>query len=275
MEDMPNTGVGSSSGPVMGRARIAVLAAVLSVLFTAVVVLPDVPSSAAAGTAPVKPAAVESTAVESLATGARVSAAAAPAFASRVPARTQQVIRTVRSHRWCGRRWCTVTQAWRKANGRWRMVRSFRSTIGPNGFGKTREGDRRAPSGVYRIKVTFSTGSHAPGPMPWRRRKPTSVVTDAHNRLYNTWIEQAGRTSGDRRSMRYGFVVDYNHVRLRPGAGPKPVIGRGCCIFYHTSMPGRRWVPTEGCTQVGNWRKMRWIVRWLRPGASPRVVQAL
>jgi L,D-peptidoglycan transpeptidase YkuD (ErfK/YbiS/YcfS/YnhG family) len=181
----------------------------------------------------------------------------------------------VRSHRWCGRRWCTVTQAWRKTNGRWQMVRSFRSTIGPNGFGKTREGDRRAPSGVYRIKVTFSTGSRAPGPMPWRRRKPTSIVTDAHNRLYNTWIEQAGRTSGDRRSMRYGFVVDYNHVRLRPGVGPKPVIGKGCCIFYHTSMPGRRWVPTEGCTQVGNWRKMRWIVRWLRPDAHPRVVQDL
>jgi L,D-peptidoglycan transpeptidase YkuD (ErfK/YbiS/YcfS/YnhG family) len=197
-----------------------------------------------------------------------------PAFASRVPDRTSQVVRTVSSRRWCARRWCSVTQAWRRdADGRWDMVRRFRSTIGPNGFGKRREGDARSPSGVYRIKVTFSTGRSAPGPMPWRRRLPTSTVTNYHNRYYNTWIEERGRTDGDRPSMRYGFIVGYNHPRLHVGVGPKPVIGRGSGIFYHTSRPGQRWIPTEGCTQVGNPRAMRWIVRWLRPAASPRVVQ--
>jgi L,D-peptidoglycan transpeptidase YkuD (ErfK/YbiS/YcfS/YnhG family) len=199
-----------------------------------------------------------------------------PAFATRVPARTRQVVRTVRSRHWCKRRFCTVTQAWSKGDdGRWRKVRSMRSTIGPHGFGKTREGDGRSPSGVYRIKVTFSTRKHAPGPMRWRRRLPTSNVTNAHGPLYNTWIEEGWRTDGDRPSMRYGFVVDYNNVRLRRGAGPKPVIGKGSGIFYHTSRPGQRWVSTLGCTQVGNPRAMRWIVRWLRPSAHPRVVQAL
>jgi len=204
------------------------------------------------------------------------AALAQPAFASRVPDRTRQVVRTVRSRRWCAKRWCSKTQAWRKGDaGRWVKVREFRSTIGPNGFGKKREGDNRSPSGVYRIKVTFSTRAQAPGPMPWRRRKPTSTVTNYHNRLYNTWIEERGRTDGDRPSMRYGFIVNYNHPRLRVGVGPKPVIGKGSGIFYHTSRPGKRWVPTEGCTQVGNPRAMRWIVRWLRPSARPRVVQAL
>jgi L,D-peptidoglycan transpeptidase YkuD (ErfK/YbiS/YcfS/YnhG family) len=263
MDAMPKTGFGSFSGPRVSRVRMHLPGALLSALLASVLVLPGLPSGAAA------PDAVRATA-----SGARV-AAGAPAFASRVNPRTRQVIRTVRSHRWCAQRWCTVTQAWRKRNGRWEKIRSFRSTIGPNGFGKTREGDRRAPSGVYRIKVTFSTGRHAPGAMPWRRRRPTSVVSDSHNRFYNTWIEQRGRTSGDRPSMRWGFIVNYNHVRLRPGVGPKPVIGKGCCIFYHTSMPGERWVPTEGCTQVGNPLKMRWIVRWLHPDAHPVVVQAL
>jgi L,D-peptidoglycan transpeptidase YkuD (ErfK/YbiS/YcfS/YnhG family) len=225
---------------------------------------PPQPGLAAAATAP---AAID------------VSTAAAvgqPAFASRVPARTRQVVRTVRTRRWCAKRWCTKTQAWSKTDaGRWVKVREFRSTIGPNGFGKKREGDGRSPSGVYRIKVTFSTRAQAPGPMPWRRRLPTSNVTNYHNRLYNTWIEERGRTDGDRPSMRYGFIVNYNHPRLRVGVGPKPVIGRGSGIFYHTSRPGKRWVPTEGCTQVGNPKKMRWIVRWLRPSARPRVVQAL
>lgn len=203
------------------------------------------------------------------------SAAAGPAFASLVPAKTRQVVRTVRSRHWCAKRWCTVTQAWAKrAGGRWQMVRHFRSTIGPRGFGKSHEGDMRSPSGVYRIKITFSTGRRAPGAMRWRRRLPTSTVTNAHNRFYNTWIEERGRTDGNRPSMRYGFVVNYNRVRLHPGVGPKPVMGRGSGIFYHTSRPGQRWVATEGCTQVGNPKAMRWIVHWLRPHAKPRVVQA-
>lgn len=196
-------------------------------------------------------------------------------FADAVPADTTQVVRTVSSRRWCRQVYCTVTQAWQKDGSGWHLVRQFRSTIGRNGWGKQREGDGRSPVGVYRIKVTFSTGSKAPGPMPWRRRRPTSVVTDAAGPNYNTWLEIPGVTSGDRPSMRWGWVVDYNNVRLTPGQGPKPVPGKGSGIFYHTSRPGHRWAPTAGCTQVGNPRAMRWLVRWLRPGADPRVVQRL
>ena len=73
--------------------------------------------------------------------------------------------------------------------------------------------------------------------------------------------------------MRWGFVVDYNNVRLEPGVGPAPEPGRGSGIFYHTSRPGHRWEPSEGCTRVGDPRDMRWLLTWLRPAAHPRVVQ--
>jgi L,D-peptidoglycan transpeptidase YkuD (ErfK/YbiS/YcfS/YnhG family) len=75
--------------------------------------------------------------------------------------------------------------------------------------------------------------------------------------------------------MRFGWVVDYNNVRLRPGVGAAPVQHKGSGIFYHTSRPGHRWAPTLGCTQVGDPKAMAWLVRWLRPGAKPRVVQRL
>jgi L,D-peptidoglycan transpeptidase YkuD (ErfK/YbiS/YcfS/YnhG family) len=201
------------------------------------------------------------------------SSAAGPGWARLVPSTTTQVVRTVSSRFWCAQRWCTVTQAWRKVDGDWRLVKRFRSSIGSDGWGKRHEGDMRSPNGVFRIKVTFSTGRRAPGQMRWRPRKPTSTVSAQHGRLYNTWIEERGRTDGDRPSMRYGFVVDYNRVRLRPYVGPKPVAGKGSGIFYHTSRPGRMWAPTEGCTQVGNVAGMRWLVQWLRPGAHPRIVQ--
>jgi L,D-peptidoglycan transpeptidase YkuD (ErfK/YbiS/YcfS/YnhG family) len=199
----------------------------------------------------------------------------APGFAGAVPASTTQVVRTISSTRWCRKAYCTLTHAWQKDAAGWRLVRQFRSTIGVKGWGKRREGDDRSPVGVFRIKVTFSTGSRAPGPMPWRRRKPTSVVSPAHGPSYNTWVEVPGVRSGDRPSMRWGWVVDYNHVRLAPGRGPRPVPGKGSGIFYHTSKPGHRWAPTAGCTQIGSPAAMRWLVRWLRPGADPRVVQRL
>ncbi len=137
---------------------------------------------------------------------ARAATYQAPAFAAKVPAGTTQVIRTVRTNRWCAKVYCTVTQAWVKSGGQWKIVTRwdgraavYRSSIGPNGFaaiGKRREGDGRTPSGVYTIKVTFSTTTTNPGAMPWKRRKPTSVVTNYNNHLYNTWIEERGRTDG-------------------------------------------------------------------------------
>ena len=197
-----------------------------------------------------------------------------PPWADLVPANTTQVVRTVSSRAFCRRVWCTVTQAWqRDREGRWHQVRQFRSTIGRNGWGKQREGDNRSPGGVFRIKTTFTTTASNPGQMPWKRRRPTSVVSSTAGPNYNTWLEVRGVTSGDRPSMRSGWVVDYNHVRLRPGVGPRPVPGKGSGIFFHTSKPGSPWAPTAGCTQVGNPKQMRWLLLWLRPGAKPRVVQ--
>lgn len=197
-----------------------------------------------------------------------------PSWATLLPSGTAQVVRTVSSREYCRQVWCTVTQAWsRDADGTWTMVREFRSTIGSRGWGKQREGDDRSPVGVYRIKTTFTTTATNPGEMPWRRRRATSIVSSTPGANYNTWLEVRGVTSGDRPSMRSGWVVDYNRVRLHPGVGPRPVPGKGSGIFYHTSKPGERWAPTEGCTEVGNPRQMRWLLTWLRPEDRPRVVQ--
>jgi L,D-peptidoglycan transpeptidase YkuD (ErfK/YbiS/YcfS/YnhG family) len=198
-----------------------------------------------------------------------------PFFVRLLPDRTRQVVRTIGINRWCDRRWCTVTQLWQQdSGGQWTKVRAFRSTIGPSGFGKRREGDHRSPSGLYRIRVTFSTGAGPPGKMPWKQRLPTSNVTSQAGRLYNTWIEEPWRTDGARALMRWGFIVNYNHPRLAPGVGPKPVAGKGSGIFYHTSLNRQtRWSPTDGCTQLGRRKQMRWVLRWLDPQDRPRVIQ--
>ncbi|MFT4263228.1 MAG: L,D-transpeptidase family protein [Nocardioides sp.] len=236
--------------------RRLMLLPVLVLLLAGLATVPGVPSAQAAASA-------------------RTPAADVATFASLVPARTSQVVRTISSTRWCRKIYCTVTQAWQKdTTGTWQLVREFRSVIAPKGWGKKREGDMHSPVGVFDISITFTTSKRV-GSMPWKRRKATSAVpTSGAN--YNSWVEIPGRTSGDRPSMRYGFVVDYNNFRVHPGRGAKPVAGKGSGIFYHTSpSAGRAWKPTEGCTQLGVPSQMRWILRWLKPSASPRVVQQL
>jgi L,D-peptidoglycan transpeptidase YkuD (ErfK/YbiS/YcfS/YnhG family) len=202
-----------------------------------------------------------------------------PSWAVDLPPTTAQVVRTVRTDLWCPEVWCTRTEAWERVDGLWQLALGpddlpavFRSAIGPRGFGKQREGDGRTPSGVYGIVVTTSTGDTAPGRMPWRRRLPTSVVSEAAGPDYNTWLEIPAVTTGDRPAMRYGFLVDYNHPRLAPGLGPAPVPGAGSGIFFHTSAPGHEFDPSQGCVRVGNPEQMRWIDAWLDPTADPRVV---
>jgi L,D-peptidoglycan transpeptidase YkuD (ErfK/YbiS/YcfS/YnhG family) len=208
-------------------------------------------------------------------------AAPAPAWAAGLPADTTQVIRTVRSDVWCAEIYCTQTEAWEKVRGTWRLAAGpgrngtarFRSTIGPHGFaapGGRREGDGKSPSGMYRIYLTFSTTEVAPGPMPWHERDAGSVISSDHDSTYNTWMENG--IGGDRPSMQYGFWLDYNHPRLTPGASPAPDPTLGSGIFYHTSWPSTRWLPTYGCTNVSLPDQMKWLLTWLRPGADPRVL---
>jgi L,D-peptidoglycan transpeptidase YkuD (ErfK/YbiS/YcfS/YnhG family) len=204
-----------------------------------------------------------------------------PAWARTLPAETTQVIRTTSSRMWCGQVYCTKTEAWEKVDGRWRLAKGpgrdgkavFRSTIGPRGFapqGKRREDDGRTPSGIYGIATTFSATSKNPGAMPWKQRRAGSYVSSSHGKDYNTWLESG--SGGTRPSMQYGFWVAYNNPRLVPGQGPKPVPGLGSGIFYHTSWPHGRWIPTIGCTQIGEPTQMKWVLTWLRPQADPLVL---
>ena len=209
----------------------------------------------------------------------------APDWARGLPAETTQALRTVRTNKWCGQIWCTRTEAWEKVDGAWRIATRgsgkdakeavFRSQVGQNGFASAasrRQGDMRTPSGVYGIVTTFSTTKDRPTEMPWRRRLPTSVVSDAYGKTYNTWVELKGNRSGDRRMMSWGLWIDWNNPRLTVGQGAKPVQGRGSGIFMHTSNAGAPFVPTAGCVQLGDPADMAWIVRWLKPDANPRIV---
>lgn len=140
-----------------------------------------------------------------------------------------------------------------------------------------REGDGRAPAGVFPIGTAFG---YAPvtDPMASQLTLPYLPVTegvecidDVQSRGYNTIVNRRSVAVPDWGSSekmrevgeeyRWGVVVNYN---------TPAVAGRGSCIFLHIAHPSGRG--TAGCTAMSADALIE-AMRWLAPDRAPVVVQ--
>lgn len=136
-----------------------------------------------------------------------------------------------------------------------------------------REGDQRAPAGVFRLTGAFGFASpaHAGTRMPYLQlRAGIEAVDDPRSKYYNQVVDVAKVTrdwgSAERmrkvREYRWGLFVGHNVAPAHPGAGS--------CIFLHL------WdgpdVGTAGCTGVEE-APLVAVLKWLRPDAQPLLVQ--
>jgi D-alanyl-D-alanine dipeptidase len=168
----------------------------------------------------------------------------------------------------------------------WRQVgRSVAVKLGRHGLGwgrglhgyrlddgpVKREGDGRAPAGVFALPFLFGEGADR-FRYPYRRMSDRSrCVDDRRSRHYNRIVEE-GKVSKDWRSAermkfasglyRYGIFVAHN---------PRNLPGAGSCIFLHIKKPSGK--PTVGCTAMSQ-RELLTIMRWLDPRKHPLLVQA-
>lgn len=137
-----------------------------------------------------------------------------------------------------------------------------------------REGDGRAPAGVFALGTAFGYASSISTALPYRAMSGTDYCIDVPaSPFYNRIVDAreagenaiAGSTepmrrdlhaSGDQR-YRLGFVIEHN-----PNAQP----GAGSCIFAHLwKAPGE---PTAGCTAMAD-GVMEQVVAWLDPRRKP------
>lgn len=145
---------------------------------------------------------------------------------------------------------------------------------GPQDNGpEKREGDGRAPAGVFAIGTVFGYADAATA-MPYQAMTASDYCIDVNaSPLYNRIVD-AGVVGADavkdstepmRRDLhaggdqRYklGFVIDHN---------PQNVPGSGSCIFAHLwKAPGE---PTAGCTAMAE-PAMQQLLAWLRPERHP------
>lgn len=191
-----------------------------------------------------------------------------------------------------------TTDGWDASDGRlrryerdgggWREVGAASSvTVGRNGSAwglglhpsqtdgpQKREGDGRAPAGVFALGTAFGYSASAATPMPYQAMGADDYCIDVNaSPLYNRIVDagEVGQAAvaestepmrrdlhadGDQR-YRLGLVIQHNPQR-RPGAGS--------CIFAHLwKAPGE---PTAGCTAMAD-PAMEALLAWLRPQQHP------
>ena len=170
-------------------------------------------------------------------------------------------------------------QGWQRVGG------PVRASLGAGGVNKTREGDRRSPSGVYGLPAAFGYGERPPSGvrMPYiALRSETECVDDPASPHYNRIIHPSELPHGKawkssemmRRDLyagddlyKLGVLVAYNtHDPASVATGPPA----GSCIFLHIWRGPDR--PTVGCTAFAE-EEMVSLLRWLDPTASPVLVQ--
>ncbi|HEY0174569.1 MAG TPA: L,D-transpeptidase family protein [Pyrinomonadaceae bacterium] len=145
----------------------------------------------------------------------------------------------------------------------------------PAGVPLKKEGDGRAPAGVFQLGPAF--GFAPTSEVSWLRMSytpltpSTECVDDPASARYNLIVDRDTAGAADWRSSermrevegyRWGLVVAYN------AAPPTP--GRGSCIFLHVwAGPGKG---TAGCTAMDEEQLGR-LLRWLDPAKRPLLVQ--
>ncbi len=160
----------------------------------------------------------------------------------------------------------TLTLHEKGADGVWRELLSSNAYVGQNGIGKTKEGDKKTPTGTFNLKTPFGIKKNPGTSLDYVR------VTKYHywcgtsgskyyNRLIDTRVIDRARTGSDeylisyKGAYNYCAFIDYN-------ASGKA--GKGSCIFLHCTGSKKY---TAGCVAVPESVMVK-ILKALKPGCK-------
>ena len=167
-----------------------------------------------------------------------------------------------------------VIHTFEKNAGQWHTVFPAMSASGAkNGFApfdEKKEGDGRAPSGIFDITTTFGYHPSIRTQMPYKHVTAGDFwIDDVASDQYNQWVRLAkGTPSVSHERMKrtdhlyeYGIIIEYN---VNP-----TVRGKGSAIFIHLERaPG---APTIGCIATSA-HNMLDLLAWLDPEKDPIII---
>ncbi|MEM0896469.1 MAG: L,D-transpeptidase family protein [Verrucomicrobiota bacterium] len=145
----------------------------------------------------------------------------------------------------------------------------------PRGATMKREGDGRAPAGIFRIGKIYTHDTSLPkgANYPFRTISQWDAwPDDPKNRYYNQHIvidpKRGVPEWFDSQKMRHGDAAYRWLIEIRHNADP-PTPGYGSAIFFHTRRGPTR--TTAGCTTMAVSDLVR-VIQWLDARAQPRYV---
>ena len=165
-----------------------------------------------------------------------------------------------------------VVNVYEQVDGVWlRVYRDLPAVAGIKGLMENRkQSTLTAPVGDFGIVFAFGAkenpGVHAD--MEYRGITPDSYwVLDSSSLLYNRWTE--GRGDFKDREHLQSFGYQYNYALVLDFNYHNPVKGDGGAIFMHVATYDGKG--TAGCIGLSE-SDLLGIMRWLDPGANPRVI---
>jgi L,D-peptidoglycan transpeptidase YkuD (ErfK/YbiS/YcfS/YnhG family) len=160
----------------------------------------------------------------------------------------------------------------RTPEGWQRRIGPVPAMTGRNGFappGEKREGDGRAPSGLFPLESAFGYAASINTKMPYHQATENDLwVDDVNSPDYNTWVKRGESKATSFEEMkrqdhlyRYGIVTGYNR---------NPVIaGSGSAIFVHVWQ--EEGFATSGCVAMPE-KELAEILKWLDPAKRPMIL---
>ena len=134
-----------------------------------------------------------------------------------------------------------------KNGNHWKEIFSVEGRIGSAGIGKTREGDKKTPTGVYGLHTPFGIKDDPGCPLGYTKVNENHYWGGQPAKYYNKFVDVSKvsdyREGGGEHIIDYGAVynycvaVDYN---------PECIVGKGSAIFLHCKGKGA----TAGCISI-------------------------
>ncbi len=130
------------------------------------------------------------------------------------------------------------------------------------------EGDKKAPSGVFKLESVFGYARHLDLKMPYTHTSKNLIcVDDSASKDYNKIIVAKGNEKSfefmqrEDNLYKYGIVVGHNEAGIK---------NRGSCIFLHIQRA--KATPTVGCTSMQE-ADIKKILYWLDKAKHPLLIQ--
>ena len=139
-----------------------------------------------------------------------------------------------------------VSMHYKDADGNWSQIVSTTGRVGKNGIGKTKEGDRKTPIGVYSFIKAFGNASDPGCAISYTHCDSSYYwVDDSDSRYYNQFVSSKN-VKKDWKSAEYISRVgaSYNYV-LALNYNKENKKGAGSAIFLHCGTKS-----TAGCVAV-------------------------